>query len=224
MVVLTQADNLPSGLFERTLSITLNVKSANDIVVRSCEVLARGFRNRISFLETGALEDVLATRLASELRACLKSIPEGTRVLALPDFLVELPGLALSGVHIMITHAKDGMRSAIFRFTEFMGTINSAFLADIGFDEPYGTHSEKLAVSILQDICLPILNLSRTFEKLDFQGNRQAAQAFQDRAREFEFQTELLKRFIFNAGVDNKMPEHCETDAINADGIRHLIG
>ena len=118
-----------------------------------------------------------------------------------PEFLVELPGLVLSGAHVMVMEAKDGIRNAILRFKEFMGAVNNAFRTDIGFHEPYSNHSEKLAVNVLAEVCLPLLNLCRRFEDLSFGHDRQRTMEISDRAREFEFQTELLKRFIFNAGM-----------------------
>ncbi len=121
--------------------------------------------------------------------------------MSLPDFLIELPGLVLSGAHVMVMETKEGVRNAIMRFKEFMGAVNNAFRADIGFHQPYANHSEKLAINVLAEVCLPILNLCRNFEELNFSNDRGKALNIADRAREFEFQTELLKRFIFNAGI-----------------------
>ena len=183
------------------MTLSLNIMSPDTVTIRSCEVVGRWFRNRISFQEQKRIEDILARKLARAILSCVRSLRKGAQVLALPDFLVELPGLALSGVHIMVMEAKDGVRSAILRFTEFMGAINNAFQTDIGFHEPYPNHCEKLAVNVLEEICLPILNLCRTFEELKVKQMGRNGRCFVDRAREFEFQTELLKRYIYNAGM-----------------------
>ncbi|MEM9576232.1 MAG: hypothetical protein AAF999_04365 [Pseudomonadota bacterium] len=192
---------IPSDLSDRTLTFNLTLNEDSTVSIRSCEVLGRAFRNRVSFSSNRTIDDVLVPRLSHAITSCLRTLPDGAHVLSLPDFLVELPGLVLSGVHVMVLEAKDGLRNAILRFKEFMGTINSAFHQDIGFHEPYSNHSEKLAVNVLAEVCLPILNLCRSFEELNFGTDRQRALEISDRAREFEFQTELLKRFIFNAGL-----------------------
>ncbi|MGD9294590.1 MAG: hypothetical protein PVI41_06885 [Roseobacter sp.] len=183
------------------MTLSLNIMSPDTVTIRSCEVVGRWFRNRISFQEQKRIEDILARKLAHAILSSLRILRQGAQVLALPDFLVELPGLALSGVHIMVMEASDGIRSVILRFTEFMGAINNAFQTDIGFHQPHVNHCEKLAVNVLEEICLPILNLCRTFEELKETQIRTKGRGIVDRAREFEFQTELLKRYIYNAGM-----------------------
>ncbi|WP_282128511.1 hypothetical protein [Roseobacter litoralis] len=202
METLPEIQSIRSDLSDRTLTLNLTLKTAEEVSVRSCEVIGRNFRNRVSFQETSELGDILVHRLSDAIKSSLKTLSAGAQVLSLPDFLIELPGLALAGAHVMVMEAKDGVRNAIFRFTEFMGTINNAFKLDIGFSEPYATHSEKLAVNILEEICLPILNLCRAFDMLNTTQDRAFAKAISDKAIEFEFQTELLKRFISNASVD----------------------
>lgn len=202
MTTLPEIQSTRSELSERTLTLNLTLKPADVVSVRSCEVIGRNFRNRVSFQETSELEDILVDRLTDAIKSSLKTLSEGAQVLSLPDFLVELPGLALAGAHVMVMEAKDGMRNAIFRFNDFLGTVNNAFKLDIGFSEPYATHSEKLAVNILEEICLPILNLCRAFDILNTTQDRAFAKAISDKAMEFEFQTELLKRFVSNAGVE----------------------
>jgi len=196
-----EVQTIPSDLSDRTVTLSLNVCRTGPISLRSCEVVGKAFRNRISFQEQKPLEEVLVARLAHAIRSCLEQLPEGAHVLSLPEFLVELPGLALSGLHVMVMDARGGVRSAILRFKDFMGAINKAFITELGFHEPIPTHGEKLAVNILEDICLPILNLCRA---LDSDGSvlpPKAARRLANRAVEFEFQTELLKRYIYNAGM-----------------------
>lgn len=197
---------MSSDLSARVLTVNLTLREDHSIFVRSCEVLGRGFRNRISFQDTGDLEKVFVGRLAHAIRKCMSSVPDGAHVLSLPEFLVEVPGLTLSGAHILIMELKDGMRNAIFRFKEFMGTLSGAFHADVGFQEPCGTHAERLAANVLADICLPLLNMCRDMEYSQVDARERLPQGFSERTREFEFQTELLKRFIFNAGIGHAQP------------------
>ncbi|MGC3936791.1 hypothetical protein ACOTTU_03190 [Roseobacter sp. EG26] len=200
------AIQLASDLSDRTLSINLILKPDNTISVRSCEVLARGLRNRVSFQDKCDLSQVLVDKLAHAIRKCLSTVPDGAHVLSVPEFLVELPGLSLYGVHVLIMEVKDGMRNAIFRFKEFLGALNVAFRPDVGFVEPYVNYAEKLATNVLADICLPLLNMCRELEYAQVEPQDHLPAGISDRAREFEFQTELLKRFIFNAGIGHAEP------------------
>lgn len=192
---------LPSDLSDRVLTFNLVVQEDQSIVIRSSEMLGQGFRNRISFQGSGDIDKVLAPKLAHALHKCIATIPDGTQVLSLPDFLVELPGLVLSGAHILIMEVKDGVRNTIFRFKEFMGALNNAFQSNIGLQEPYANHAERLATNVLADICLPLLNMCHDLEYAQIDAKNRLPHGFSERAREFEFQTELLKRFIFNAGI-----------------------
>lgn len=201
MTCLPEPQYLPSDLSSRTLTLSLSLRAGECFTIRSCEVVGRWFRNRISFQENRSLDDVLVRKLANAIRAQLLRLPGGAHVLALPDFLVEVPGLALSGLHVMVMDAKDGCRSAILRFSEFIGAINSAFCIELGFQEASHSYGEKLAMNVLEDICLPILNLCRSFAALQLENPQTLPRGFADRAREFEFQTELLKRYIHNAGL-----------------------
>lgn len=201
MTALPDFHTIPSDLSERTMTLSLKINSRDIVTVRSCEVVGRWFRNRVSFKEQNLVEDILVARLADAVMHCLQSLQNGAQVLSLPDFLVELPGLALSGVHIMVMESSEGVKSVILRFKDFMGAINNAFKTDIGFHEPYPDHCEKLAVNVLEEICLPILNLCRSFDELKTHETRPGVRSLADRANEFEFQTELLKRYIYNAGM-----------------------
>ena len=116
----SQLPTIQSDLSDRTLTINLILKAPRIITVRSCEVLGRGFRNRLSFQGESDLDKVLHARLAQSIRECLRSVPDGAQVLSMPEFLLELPGLALYGAQVLIMDARNGIRTAILRFTEFL--------------------------------------------------------------------------------------------------------
>lgn len=199
---LPQINPIAPDLSDRMLTLNLILKSNDVVSVRSCEVLGKGFRNRLSFNDHSQMEDVLVQELSISIRDCLEGLPEGAHVLSLPEFLVELPGLALRGLHVMIMEAKEGIRNAILRFREFIGAANSAFQHDMGFDIPLADHGEKLALNVLEDICLPILNLCHVLDEDARAHGHSFPSHLCDRAREFQFQTELLKRFIANARME----------------------
>lgn len=201
MPALPQIQPIPSALSDQTLTLSLVIKSPGDVLVRSCEIIGRNCRSRFSFPNHSKLEDLLTERLSQAIQASLQSIPEGAHVLSQPDFLVELPGLVLHGIHVMVKETTDGVRNAILRFKDFMGGVTHAFVEDIGFHQPPANHCEKLAVSVLEDICLPLLNLCHALSECARQNGEPLPMAVTDKARDFQFQTELLKRFIFNSNI-----------------------
>lgn len=209
---LPSTKRLKSDFSERVLTLNLILSAAEGVSIRSCEIVGTHFRNRTSFSGVVDIADVLHDRIVRHIRACLDRIPDGAHVMSLPDFLVEIPGLALAGVHIMVMEVKDGLRNAIFRFKEFIGSVNQLFKPDIGVEDPNSSYAERLAVNILGDICLPLLNLARTLEGQHNEAGTRVP-ALQDRTREFEFQTELLKRFIFNCGEEVKLRDDARVDA-----------
>lgn len=198
---LQTAQPLPSDFSDRVFTLNLALAEPKQVTVRSCEVIGRTFRNRTSFPDNNDIDAVLDPHLAERIRQCLEKVPAGGHVLSLPELLIEVPGLVLYGVHIMVMEVKDGIRSAIFRFKEFMGSITRAFRLHIGIEEQGTNYNERLATNVLSDICLPILNLAREMEFAHRDAGTKVPKALENRAREFEFQTELLKRFIFNAGL-----------------------
>ena len=192
---------LASDLSDRTMTLNLVLQAPDTVIVRSSEILGRGYRHRLSFHTDRQIKDVLAETLADAILVSLRSVPSGAYVLSRPEFFVELPGLFVRGVHIMVTEAKDGVRSAILRFKEAVGAVNRAFLKNVGFDEGFATHSEKLAMNVLADICIPLLNLCESLDEQCRSTGNPVPSLVLDRARELHFQTELLKRFIYN-GAD----------------------
>ncbi|MEM6566646.1 MAG: hypothetical protein AAF665_19500, partial [Pseudomonadota bacterium] len=201
---LPETQPLPSDLSDRSVTFSFLLHDQDVVSLRSCDVVGRGFRNRISFHDNNPMEDVLVERLSSAIRVSLRNLPDGAHVLSLPDFLVELPGLILAGARVMVSDIKDGSRSAIVRFKEFVGAVTPAFKSDVGLQEYHASYSEKLAMSVLEEICLPILNICRTLDVPQLMQERRVSADLKDRAREFEFQTELLKRFVFNSGLSKK--------------------
>lgn len=200
MTHIVETQHSPSNLSDRTLTMNLFVRAPDHILIRSCEVVGRSVRSRFSFSETRRIEDVLAGRLAHAIAHNLKSIPQGAHILSLPEFLLDLPGLVLMGAHVMVMEMAQGARSIILRFKEFLGAANNAFIIDVGFHEPAMSPGEKLAMSILEDICLPILNMCHTLEASAVEQGHKVSPKIRETAHEFRFQTELLKRFIANTG------------------------
>ena len=195
---------------DRRLTINLVISKKGNLDIRSCDVVSKAFRNRTTFPDFQDLDTVVDTTLAQALRDVLIGLPDGPQVISMPDFLVEIPGLVLSGVHLLVTDANNGIRSAIFRFKEFLGAVNAIFLENIGFDSCPVRHNEQLATQVLADVCLPLLNLCHQMDALLNHAPLAVANHLRDRTHELEFQTELLKRFVTNSASRAHEPKLIE--------------
>lgn len=180
----------------RRLTINLMLYSDGLVDVKSCETSGDKFLNRTSFRGSRSLEDVFIEELASALRSCLKALPSGAHMLSVPEFLVELPGLALSSVRVLVSEPRNGVRSVIMRFKEFLGVVNRILRPKVGFDESLSSNTEKLALSALMDICLPIMNFARSPELRAMDPDGHIKEMLEMKVQEFEFNAELLKRFV----------------------------
>ena len=190
---------LVSDLSGRKMTLNLFIRPGQQIVLRSSEVFGDGYRHRLSFQKDRSIDNVLIRELATAIRTSLRSIPQGAYVLSQPEFLFELPGLALRGLHVMVTEAKDGMRSAILRFRQVIGSASHAFSKNVGMDDSLPSDTEKLALNVLADICMPILNLCQTLEEIGRPNGHLIQNVVLGRAGELQFHMELLKRFVHNA-------------------------
>ena len=101
-------------------------------------------------------------------------------------------GLALA----LAGEPRDGVRSVIMRFKEFLGAMNRILKPKIGFDENLSSNTEKLALNALMDICLPIMNFARSPELKVMDPDGHIQEMLEMKVQEFEFNAELLKRFV----------------------------
>ena len=203
-------------LATRRLTINLRVYDHGAIKVQSCETSGEKFLNRTSFRGARSLSDVFVAELVTAMRECLRALPDGAHMLSVPDFLVELPGLVLSGVRILASETRDGARSVIMRVKEFLGAFNRILKPKIGFDETLSTNTERLALSALMDICVPIMNFARSAELNVMDPDGRIRDTLEQKVQEFEFNAELLKRF-----VAANLPQQ-EADAIERRAVRLL--
>lgn len=200
----------------RRLTINLMVYDDGLVDVKSCETSGDKFLNRMSFRGSRSLDDVFIEELAGALRECLKTLPSGAHMLSVPEFLVELPGLALSGVRVLVSEPRKGVRSVIMRFKEFLGAVNRILKPKVGFDESLSSSTEKLALTALMDICLPIMNFARSPELRAMDPDGHIQEMLEMRVQEFEFNAELLKRFV---AVNHPQQE---ADAVERQSL-HLL-
>ncbi|WP_299875574.1 hypothetical protein [uncultured Sulfitobacter sp.] len=187
------------GTNGRRFIISLIARRNEPTLVRSCEIKGSTFNNRTSFGEGVTLRHAFAAPLVRALDDCLSKLSYKTEVLSLPEFLCEVAGLTLRGIHVMATRLADGAINIIMRFLSFVGGINHALAPEIGFDDPVHEEGQAIATKVLEDIAAPLLNictsavlgLKDTNEMLGAFGRKIASQT-----DEIQFRTHLLRRYV----------------------------
>ncbi|MCD9149721.1 hypothetical protein [Pseudophaeobacter flagellatus] len=168
--------------------------------VRSCEVVQQHFRNRTSFTSELGFRDVFVRDVAAGLEACLTKLSlKEAEVVSFPTLVIESPGLILAGAHVMSNFGKDGSLNIIVRFQIFLGGINHAFKANIGFDDYICNQNVKTSTRVLSDIAMPLLDLSAAAEVgLSGDSARMAefGKELAKKSRELSFYVELVKRYV----------------------------
>lgn len=179
------------------------------IRVTSIELQHSDMRNRYSFKHGRSLADLFTGGLAGALEDALRSLESGERVVSLPDFAVNLPGLALGGLRMLCTKAEDGMEFIMLRVREYVGSIKSAFRFDPTLSVDSTTMRERIAVEVLRDIVNPlldILSIARDTppEVIDNNSDaiRRQLKRMSMRQEEINFYLGLLKRYIAGCRSD----------------------
>ena len=120
----------PPHIFENAARrFVINVMSSGeqDFQVRSCEITCDAFRNRTSFQGAVTLDEVFKDEVANGLKLCLHKLTGDTEVVALPSFVLEIPGLTLAGAQMVATKTHEDVLHIIIRFRFFVGGINNVF-------------------------------------------------------------------------------------------------
>jgi len=199
MLLTSEAQELPQDDGPRRFIVNMMARGDGAPEIRSCEIVGKRFRNRTSFRKNAQIDDVFIEVIASGLQDCLSKLSGGNEVIALPSFVLQVPGLLLAGAHIMMKKVTNGTHNIIVRFRFFLGGINRAFLPNIGFDQPVKDHNTHLSTAVLSEIAMPLLNICAAAET----GLMNAGQGLQkfgsnlaERSHEIRFQIELVRRYV----------------------------
>lgn len=186
--------------------VNLQMQAEGAVVVRSCELLHKDFRNRVSFAALQDLFAVFNARLAREIRALVDEFGGARNIVSKPDFVIELPDLKLAGLSFLVSGMKDGMRQIILRFRYFIGSFQSAFVLDLGLSRPTLPHKERIAIESLVDIVGPLYGLALLEDRRvltedeRFEVDR-ALRDLQDKAHVLKFYSDLLIRYVRDCAV-----------------------
>lgn len=155
------------------------------------------------------IDSIFVESIAAAVKECLSSIKMKNQVVSLPTFAVETPHLVLAKAHIMSSMRSNGESSIILRFNVFLGSHGAAFRPEIGVDRGIVGQVDHVSAAVLCEIAMPLLNLCLS-QEIRATDDPAAMQAFLDRlaveSHEIQFQVELIKRFVEQAGQADKAP------------------
>ena len=174
--------------------------------VRSCELAGNKWRNRTSFTTARKVEDVFLPGISEGLYLLLGKITAKTRVLSLPDQMIGAQGIVMGGIQLVTNFAEDGSAVVIMRFKHIVGGIQNAFISAFGLSEPVAEVRNDLALDVLADISLPLLDLCNYAETGALPTEHKDHPLFRRlalRAGEIRFQVELVKRYL--DGIDRQV-------------------
>ncbi|MGY3436870.1 MULTISPECIES: hypothetical protein [unclassified Marinovum] len=184
----------------RKFIVNMRASVGQPPMVRSCEVKQSQFRNRMSFNDAANLRDVFSKDVAIALEECLGKLTlQDTEVVALPSFILEMPGLVLAGAQLVTMRGEDGTFNIIFRFQFFLGGINQVFSPNIGFDDFNHDQNAQTSSSVLADIAMPLLDLCNAAELGLINAGKQMGdfgKSLSEKSQEIKFQIELIKRYV----------------------------
>lgn len=183
----------------RKFVVTLCQQADEMVIVKSCEVIGDGFRNRTSFQQQSRMGEVFKKAIAEGIEGALAGLKGTSEVRSLPDLTIQTNGLILAGLHLIVTAAENDELHIICRFNSFLGGVNHAFHPHIGFESSAPEEMETLSALVFADLVLPVLNICQAAQQVAEAGSLPSepmARALSERWQELQFRVELLKRFV----------------------------
>jgi len=195
-----------------------------EIRVSSVELMQPDLRNRYSFRNARSLSELFVRELADALEGALKRFERGARILSMPDFTVQLPGLVLGGLRLLSTRLEDGTDAIMMRVREYVGSIKSAFRFDHAFSLDSPCVRERIAVEVLKDIVNPLLDILSIAKEAPPEVLRSNSDALNRQLRrmgarqeELSFYTGMLQRYIAGCREDaqsNQLPGTAQNERL----------
>ena len=187
--------------------VNLQLQPEGPAVVRSCELLHKEYRNRVSFTKMPDLFAVFQGRLADAINALIEEFGGARNIVSKPDFEIDLPNLKLAGLTFLVSMAKDGVRQVILRFRYFIGSFQSAFTLNMGMAQPTMPHKERIAIESLVDIVGPLYGLALLEDQRPLSDNEKsevehALRDLQGKAHVLKFYSDLLLRYVRDCSTE----------------------
>jgi hypothetical protein len=182
-----------------------------EISVNSVELLQPDIRNRYSFRRPRPLSELFVGDLAAALEDALQRFERGARIMSMPDFSVQLPGLVLGGLRLLSTRLEDGTDAIMVRVRDYVGAIKTAFRFDSAMAMETTSVRERIAVEVLRDIVNPLLDILSIAKDAPPEVLRDNSEALNrqlrrmgSRQEELSFYTGMLQRYIAGCREDSE--------------------
>ena len=207
----TVADPAPHAL-PGSLILTLFETPAQQITLRSVELLGNGSRLRVSFTRDNQLSEVLNPDILGSVQELLEKAPPGNGLIALPEFVIKIKDLILANARIITAPNPSGGRYFSVRFERLFGNLMSFFGKTVDIANAVHTQARSIADLAVKNVYLPL------FEFAEFLENASDANLFgdrkrlylhlsetRDRIRELESYHEALMRVIDEEETDEAL-------------------
>ncbi|MBY6046698.1 hypothetical protein [Vannielia litorea] len=171
-------------------------------------------RNRISFQTALPFDRAFSTEFSTQLHRFLPA-GFGRSVFADSSARIEAPGLVIQGIRIIAQAVQAGMQRLSIRFLHAWGRVQALLAQEHQLADTTEARCQNLAVETFLDLIRPCLDLMQ----LDASGLTDGSmssilsdriEALKARKLEFEFQANLLARYIANPSVVREHPEAIE--------------
>ena len=128
--------------------------------LRSVEVADKISRVRFSFKHASSIEDLLSPMAAEAVYGIVAKTETQRGLLMMPDLVVDLRELILSGCRVLVTAAENGIESIMIRFVKFFGKITVLFREGFSHKDSLSETAVDQAMDALERVYLPLRNFS----------------------------------------------------------------
>lgn len=181
---------------QRSLLLKLRRSHSGDVHVLACEIQGDNFTNQTVFHSHKTLSQIFVAPFAKAVAALLGDLSDRHHIQTIPRFVFELPGLTLATARMIVSEMADGSQRIVLRFQTFLGSFSPALIPRVGFGNAHVNDQERVAMDVLSDIALPLLNQVNGTQTPGSIAVYGGADKLHSHAHEIAFRMELLKRFI----------------------------
>ena len=199
----------PMNTQVKTRFIVNAVLEAGKASIKSIELFCSKFRTRTSFGSGRTAEEVFSREFSEFLTSSYAKLSMRKEVHSLSTQDLQLPGVQFLNAHFNAAPGFDGTLHVMARFSVGQGSIVNLICEDLGIIDSGMMPIDIVALGVLEDIALPLLDVCETFQgeiSLSETSLIKIARKLANNSHEIRFRIELVKRF---AEQQAKNPEPC---------------
>ena len=193
---------------DTALTLMVERVGRDDPVLHWCEVQSAGLIVRTTFEERPPLSEALLPPLVPQVAALLHRCGTAPGLFRLPEARIEAGGIALTQFCVQNAPVVDGRQEGLVKFRLLSGGADRV-LAGASLPAVHVRESERLALAVLVDVALPLVNLCQSAAHLPRPADSLTAQWVERlslNAHEIGFRMELLKRIVAQDMAGDPVP------------------